>query len=249
MTNTLTVPPSSNIVQKGDNLDVDAGTPDEMKQANQALIAWCEHKIKQLWVDYIELSAAWKSAQEKKWKFSTLKRHAEMANKRITFFEKIKKALQLGFYIVPSFPVTMFAVRTDRKKPLKLISTSSWDTHEQKNLQPIPEGEGEYQNPFPIQYQRVIEKDDKGNPKKTQYWAEEFQELDFPITMAKPKIMEAVDRTMALKLFDDFGVLPSPYRKQDPLIVGRIKDPRKPGYGESRTVSFIIAWRLETATL
>lgn len=249
MNNQLAVQQLSNITQKGDNIDVQAETPDEMKQANQALIAWCEHKIKQLRVDYIELSAAWKSAQEKKWKFSTLKRHAEMANKRMTFFEKIKKALELGFYIVPSFPVTLFAVRTDRTKPLKLISTSQWDTHEPKNLQPIEEGAGDYKNPFPIQFQRVIEKDEKGNAKKTQYWAEDFQDIDFPITMAKPTIMEAANRIMALKLFDDFGVLPSPYRKQDPLIIGRIKDPRKPGYGEVRTVSFIIAWRLDTSTL
>lgn len=65
--------------------------------------------------------------------------------------------------------------------------------------------------------------------------------------MSKPKIMEATTRAMALKIFDDFGILPEE-RKQDPLIIARIRDPRSTAYNH-RFVSFIIAWNLNTSTL
>lgn len=239
------------VTQKGDNIEVQAQTPDEMKQANRALIAWCEQKMTTIRIDYIELDAAYKSALEKKWKSSVLKRHAEMAKKRIEFYRKIKTALEHGFYIVPNFPVTAFAIRTDRKSPMKLASTSKWNRAEQKGLSPIPQGEGGYQNPFPEIWQRDItpELPDSDPKKKHEYYGQDWRELDFPINMAKPQIMEAADRAMALKLFDDLGVLPSPNRKVDPIIVGRIKDPRSPGYGERKMVSFIIAWALDTSTL
>lgn len=239
------------------DIEVIAETPLEMRESNQQLIAWCEQKIKALRVDHIELDAAYKSALAKKWKSSTLKRHAELAKKRIEFYRKIKTALEHGFFIVPTFPVRVFAVRTTKDKPLALVSVTNnhWDsaTHEQKP-NPLPEGEGEYKNPFPVVWHRnltsQLPEDERIKGKeKHEYFGKDYQEMDFPINMARPRIMEATSRAMALKLFDDFGVLPSPYRKADPMIIARIKDPRPKGWGEGKTVSFIIAWSLDTRTI
>lgn len=247
--NELTLPQSKTVTVKGDNIEVQAQTPDEMKQANQALIAWCEHKIKLLRIDHIELDAAFKSAKEKKWKHTTLERQAKICAKRIEFFKKIKTALEHGFYIVPNFPVTVFAIRTDKKKPLKMWTTYQHGTHEQR-APSLTQGEGKYENPFPEIYQHDISSSqDKEKGKQVfNYYAENWQELDFPLTMAKPQIMEAASRTMALKLFDDLGVLPSPYQTKDPIIVARIRDPRSTKYNW-RGVSFILAWSLNTETL
>lgn len=241
----------------GGDIEVIAETPQEMQESNAALIQWCEQKIKSLRVDHIELEASYKAAVEHKWKSSTLKRHAELAKKRVEFYRKLKTALEHGFYIVPTFPVRIFAVRTDKDKPLKLVSTTNnnWDHSEkEQKFGPLPEGEGDYKNPFPEIWRTDTtselpeEKRTKG-VKQFQYYAKDFQDLDFPLNMARPRIMEATSRAMALKLFDDFGVLPNPYRKADPMIIARIKDPRGPGWGERRSVSFIIAWALDTATL
>jgi hypothetical protein len=238
------------------DIEVIAETPQEMQESNRALIAWCDSKIKALRVDHIELDASYKAAVEHKWKSSTLKRHADLAKKRIEFYRKIKTALEHGYYIVPTFPVRVFAVRTDKDKPLALVSTSSWNNPPDKEQKPrpLPEGDGDYQNPFPEVWQTDLtdelppEKKAKGDH-LYQFYAKSFRELDFPLNMARPRIMEATNRAMALKLFDDFGVLPSPYRKADPMIIARIKDPRPRGYGEGRSVSFVIAWSLNTNTL
>jgi len=65
--------------------------------------------------------------------------------------------------------------------------------------------------------------------------------------MAKPRIMEATSRAMALKIFDDFGILPA-QRKGDPMIIARIIDPRSRSYSDKH-VSFLITWHLDTRTL
>lgn len=251
--NTTALEPSSNalIQNRGENVEVSAFQPQEMLDANRALIAWCDRKITQIEQQAQELLEAFNHAVERKWKSTTLKRHHELAKKRSEFFSKIKSALEHGFYIVPNFPVAAFAIRTERHKPLPLAlaTTSHWKTHEQ-DAQTLSEGAGEYQNPFPIQMQRDISSaEDKAKNKKVmEYTADAWDEFEFPVNMAKPKIMEATTRAMALKLFDDFGILPSPKVKQDPIVVGRIKDPRSTRYNR-RHVSFIIAWHLDTRTL
>lgn len=231
---------------KGDEIEVSAKSPDEMQKANCALIEWCKHKISLLIVDAKELKQSYEAALKHKWKSSTLKRHWQIATKRIEFYGKMKKALELGFIIVPNFPVTVFAIRTDRKNPLKLMTTYRHGQHEQK-AETLPEGEGDYKNPDPTVHQMDVTQ--PGAEKKVfQYFAKAWKELDFPITMATPQIMEAANRTMALKLFDDLGVLPSPYRRADPMIIARIKDPRSIGYNQ-RFISFIIYWHLDTTTI
>lgn len=241
----------SQLATVSENITVMAETPAEMQNANQSLIEWCKAKMKALNADHFELFAAYTHAVEHKWKSSTLKRHADLALKRVEFYNKIKKALELGYYIVPNFPVTVFAIRTDKKSPLKLMSTTSWSEREQK-APALQEGEGDYKNPLPEIYEQTSTVPDPQKPgenkKVTKYWAHDWLALDFPINMAKPRIMEASSRVMALKLFDDLGVLPSPYHKADPVIIARILDPRSTPYSR-RYVSFMVAWALDTKTL
>jgi len=246
---TTAQPPTQELVcQKGNDVEVTAFTPDEMKQANSALILWCERKITEMKADASELLEAFKQAVEKKWKSSTLKRHSELALKRVTFYEKMKSALENGFYIVPNFPVTCFAIRTEKGKPFAMMDTQRWGNKEQ-HCQALPEGEGTYQNPFPVIMQRdVTDEEQKAQGKKVfEYFADAWKELEFPIQMSKPHIMDITSRAMGLKLFDDFGVLPG-RTKTDPIVVGRILDPRSNRYNR-RFVTFIIAWHLDTSVL
>lgn len=237
------------IVHRGDELEVTAETPQEMQQANSAIILWCDRKMQRLSADSKELKESYEHAVKRKWKSSTLKRHYDLTVKRIEFYSKIKSALEHGFYIVPAFPVTVFALRTERKTPLKLISTNYWATHEQPT-EALEQGVGEYKNPFPSVYQIDVtsQKDREQNKKTIQYLAKEYDELEFPVNMSKPYIMEATNRAMTLKIFDDFGILPNTKPKIDPIIVARLRDPR--GKKRSRKfVHFIIAWHLDTESL
>lgn len=240
------------ITQHGDNIAVSAFEPQEMKDANTALIEWCSKKIAQLTADAAELFASYEHAVKQKWKSATLKRHADLATKRVTFYEKMKAALEAGFYIVPNFPVSLFAVRTDRDKPYRKLTIGNYEAGAWPFKQPpnnLPVGEGEYKPCDPlIKTEKEVTQD--GANKKTIYLEEAvgWGDIDFPIQMAKPTIMEATTRAMALKIFDQFGLFAR--GTGDPIIVGEIIDPARPWHHDNaKRITFIIAWHLDTATL
>lgn len=246
----LTPPPPKNI-------EVTATNADEMALCQNALIEWCKVKVAETKAHHHELNAAYLHAKKSKWKHDTLKRHTDIAFKRLSFYERILVALEHGYQIVPSFPITAFAIRTDRTRPLKLATFYWRQSHEQKP-EGLPEGEGDYKNPFPTVYERIIERATATTAEKKEYYcSDHWKELEFPVSMAKPKIMEAATRAMALKIFDDLGVLPgySPKDntrppKGDPMIIARIQDPAsRHKWATPVYVSFIVAWHLNTATL
>ena len=235
------------IVSKGNELEVSAATPSEMLDCQQSLLEWVKTKIDLVKQEAAELKAAFEHAVKSKWKSNTLKRHAGLAVKRVEFYEKMQTALAAGYYIVPNFPVSVFAIRIDKEKPLKLVSDWHGSTHQQAT-ESLVQGEAEYKNPFPVIYERTLQKADPEKQQKglKEYWAEAWKDVEFPVSMCKPHIMEAATRAMALKVFDDLGMLPKE-KKADPMIIGRLRDPRSK-YPE-RYVSFVIAWHLDTRTL
>lgn len=251
MTTALTTTGPSPLIQvRGDELEVTATTPQEMQESNSALVRWCEHKLALLKAEAKELKEAFEHAVAHKWKASTLKNQADRATKKITFFEKIKAALEAGYYIVPNFPVDVFMIRTDRESPRSKVvmgtyKASSWPFKQGPGKLPI--GEGDYKPCDPL----VVENSSTDpSTKKTTYteWATEWGDIDFPVVMAKPTIMEAVSRAMAYKIFDQFSLFKP--GSGDPIIVGEIVDGTAAWHPQnSRRVTFIIAWRLDTKDL
>lgn len=240
----------------GLELEVSATTPLEMSQAQDGLIAWCQRKVASMQHEAAELAENLAIAVKNKWKTDTLRRHAGLATKRVTFYEKILAALQAGYCIVPNFPINLFAIRTDRDKPLEKMIVGSYEagsSNFQQNAKILPAGEGEYKDPDP---HVMMDKDETRDPATNQIkktftqWAYRFDdEIEFPIQMAKPAIMEATSRAMQLKIFDQLGILLPHTAKADPLIVGEILDPRSPGWGQRKRIAFIIAWHLDVRDL
>ncbi len=251
---TVTEPTSvGKITEKGNEIEVTASSGPEMARAQNELISWCARKIALVRAEADELQAAFKLAVLRKWKSTTLKRHAELAEKRVSYYEKVEAALKAGFVIVPNFPVSLFAIRTGKKSPLKLAHWGKWrhaDSYYESRAPGLPMGEGDHKNPDPAvmsqDYSTTPEEKTKGN--KIYYWADSFNEVEFPLAMSKPHIMEATSRAMALKIFDEFGILPAAHRYQDPMIVARLVDPRSNKYNR-RVVTFILAWHLDTSLL
>lgn len=235
----------SNVVHPAslhEDMELTATHPDEMVASQQQLIAWATQKCAILKGEAAELGEAVERAKKMKWKTRAMYNLHRSAVKRLEYYEKIKSALEAGFYIVPNFPIQMFAIKTTKGKPKYATTYDHWNSDFVQKAQELPIGEGEYQNPRPLVYSKPVQ---DGVEKKTLYWPKEWDDLEFPITMAKPTIMEATNRAMALKIFDKIGIMPA-VKKEDPVIIGQIF--RKQGY-HVKTVSFMIAWHLNTNVL
>lgn len=226
------------------DLQLTATLPHEMVNAQQQLITWVDSKLILLRVETKELELATAHAKKMKWKYSVLHNQHSRSIKRVSYYEKIKSALIEGYYIVPNFPIQMFAIRTNKQRPLRVFSTRRFDNRTQEAME-LPETIGEYKNPVAIQYE-ITQNLSEGKT-LTQYWNEKWDDIDFPITMAKPEIMEATSHAMGLKVFDRIGIMPSIKRKEDPVIIGQIIS-KTNAYSE-KIVSFMIAWHLNTNVL
>lgn len=227
-----------------ENIQLTTLVPEQMKVAQENLITWCSGKINSINSEIKELKDAVLHASEMKWGTSVLKRQQVKAEKRILFFEKIQAALHAGYVIVPNFPVTLFAIRTNKDTPLQMFTSSHWGDKEQKSME-LPIGSGEYKNPFPLVERETESLAD--NKTRDISYATEWDELEFPVSMIKPEIIEATNKAMALEIFDQFGVLPKT-RNEDPIIVAQIIN-KGTGYARNKIVSFMIAWHFDTKVL
>ncbi len=239
-------------VQKieGGNLSLTAIHPEEFTFCQQALIKWCRKKIELMKREQTENEDNLRHALKSKFRSTPFKRAAAMFGKRAEFYSKMLKALEAGYTIIPNMPLQLFAVRTTQTK------TKSWKLVKWQSdisdieAKALAESEGRWVNPNPF-VTEMIRKDEKGQDVKMFYADDISEEIDFPIVMAKPQIMEATSRAMALSIFDEFGILPDNSKKGDPMILATMLDPRPSGwsYRTRKRVTFLIGWHLSTATL
>lgn len=230
-----------------EDFTVIATNPAAMQTAQQSLIKWAEKKIYSIVTELADARNQRDQAKAKKWNASGWAREATKHERRIEFYQKIKAALEAGYYIVPPFPVDVFAIRTAKALP-KAMDSTHHDNHDQK-AQLLPVGAGRYVDPKPERDSYVEqEKNRDGTPRAvTYYHATEFREVDFPFKLARAEIREATDKAMSLKVFDRLGVLPR-VRSPDPLVCGEILFPNQPAWGD-KGVMFFVAWWLDTKTL
>lgn len=231
------------------DIELTAVLPQEMVGAQKQLISWCDAKVASIRNESEELRLATEHAKAAKWKHSTLQSQYNKSLKRIEYYEKIKAALEHGFYIVPNFPIQMFAIRKGGHKDPKGFErdSASWGRRNfEQNAQELPEGDGVYRNPFPIVVREEKRKTD--GTLVVESYPRAWDDFEFPINMAKPQIMSVTQTALALKIFDRVGVMPSvKKKKEDPVIIGQIIN--KIGPYSERIVSFMIAWHLNTNVL
>lgn len=194
-------------------LALTASTPCELAECNKQLIKWCEHKMEEasLSAEQMKKECEELDTKAKQNNFSlpsleTVRRKAREEERRVTFFERIKRALEQGYHVVPNFPaetISVFAVRTNRVSPIaKMYSLRSSVPNERPMALPV--GEGEYVNPEVVVHEHRSGETRVRNGKTediVEFFPEEdFQEVEFPFIMAKPHIMEATSKAMALKI-------------------------------------------------
>lgn len=222
-----------------------ATKPQEMADAQRSMIAWAAEKVEAVAAELKDAERSLDVAIASGWRLGPFERVVNNGARHLTFYEKIKAALEAGYYIVPPFPLDIFTIRTDRSIPRRKTSTYRWDRRLQA-ARLMAQGEGRYVSDEPEIYQRTIPAADSGTEKDVkEYFAKEFRDVAFPFALAKPQIMEATAAAMALKVFDQFGCLPGQRRSADPIICGQILKPDR-----WRTpITFFIAWWLDTRTL
>jgi hypothetical protein len=229
------------------DLVVIASNPGEMQDAQKSLISWAVAKVAELVTERDDYSTNLTVAKKNKWNTKTIERALQRTEKRVLFYSKIKSALEAGFCIIPNFPIEVFAIRTSRKNPRKNLikNANSWSHPTQQETNAPPPGDGRYVSPVAEEASKTVKVAvPAGQPDKTTLmkWAEEFQGIDFPFDLAKPRVLQSTSRAMTLKVFDEMGILPA-QRHGDPMVIGRVR--LKEGY-DLREVSFLVSWFVDT---
>lgn len=230
-----------------EELTVIARNSEEMLAAQGQLTSWAANQVSEAAKELELFQENFDIAKRNKWRTVGLQAALNVARKKYQFYEKMKVAVESGYVIVPNFPIDVFAIRTTRELPKEGATSNRWDSHIQRSELPAL-GEGEYVSDRPTQSEESwTEKDKEGHDiTKWRFTASEFRDVDFPIRAVKPQIMDEVGKAMALRVFDEIGILPARKAKSDPMVVGQIVFRKG---GNERRLSFLITWWLSESHL
>ena len=221
-----------------------AVTPTDLAPARQSLLDYIGQRITALAAEFTQASTDLLYAKSHKWRTKPLEAVCNKIARRQTFYEKLKAAVEAGYVIMPSLQMTVLAIRTKAKKP-RDITGESYRPFEQ--LAPaLTAGTGEYRNPLPTKDSFTEDYKNSNGEDKTRevFYPVEFEdEFSMPVELCKPLLLARTEQAMALKVFDEIGVVRDNNtwnRRGDPIIVGTVIDPTRRG----RRFSFFIAWAL-----
>jgi hypothetical protein len=219
-------------------------SPHDVGPAQVQLSSWCRGKIVALGSELREHRQNLRHARASKWKTTGWSSMVAKTKRRMIYYAKIKSAVDAGYLVVPNFDIDVFAVKTTRPTPPRI------DDHTGAEPDLAPAGRGRYVDDVVFSYasSRTVTNRD-GTTRTVNYdvpTGYDF-EPDIPLRGVKPIILDATQRALALRIFDQIGVVKQ--RKQDPIIVGQIIDPDHNGKYWKKTVCFFIAWWLDPSTL
>lgn len=222
-----------------------AVNPQQMQEAQAQTIGWIGAKLTDAQQDLSIAMETFEALHKAGLRTKPAEAIAVKARRRIKFYEKVKAALDEGYYIIPPFDIQLFAIRTNRVSTPDNTSDSRW----QQEMKPValPVGEGRYENPAVARVQTGTEtKKDCGGKdyQVTLFSNANWQDgIDLPVRALKPQIIHEVGRALELKIFDALGIAPA-YRAADPIIAGHIMRPDGKG-----VLTFFVAWWLDEADL
>jgi hypothetical protein len=249
------VEPTVELVPKpNDDLIVFARTPGELEHSQGEIIGWVTQTLALHRRKMREAEANLKAAIDAKVKTAPWRHQVTLAKRRITYYDKVRQALEAGYFIVPDFPINVIAVRTKRKEPTKGGDLVEYRHHaKQESPQGLPQGVGEYVNPEKFltgETKDVTYKDHEGKSGvRKEHWFRiwgEFAEIDFPIRLVRPEVLESYGKAAKEKLFDAIGIMPDNRKDRDPMIIGTIE--MNEG-AKKRRVSFLVAWWIPVSGL
>jgi hypothetical protein len=228
----------------------------EMVACKTGIKNWLELKVRSIEQEIDSIQATLDAAIRNKWKSSTFKNQLQKVKQKHLYYGKLLSACNAGYTIVPNLDCDVFAIRVNRSSPSAKPSINEATGYmpcapriDDETEQRLPIGDGRYESPFQtIDTRRWEEKNEKNEiVHKVKSCAVDFAEIEFPLAIANPLVMDATAQAMALKIFDRIGVVNNHnQRRGDPIVLGQIT--RKEGYS-TKTASFLIAWYLDPRTL
>lgn len=222
--------------------------PQKLCAAQGKLSAWVSMKISELENERVTLQSELDIALKNKWRAEPWRRQLNLLSKRVDYYIKMRAALDAGYVMVPSMQMDLFAIRTDRDYPKNKHEIYRMNAENSPpTLPPVPLGEGEFVSAT-ADTDGSSYQDTTKNPPRTveSYWPTDFKAVEFPLDVATPAIMSQTGRAMAMKAFDEIGVVRNAnQRRGDPFVVARIRDPRQNKSG----VCFFIGWYVDAENL
>lgn len=230
------------------DLTLVALTPADLAPAQASLVAWCDRKIAAMEAERADLAANLELATAHGWKHASVVATLNRTHKRVLYYQKMKAAVEAGYLIVPNFPIDVFAVRVQRaKQPEQSDSYEYNRAYQTARPELLPAGAGRYVDErlqiTDNSHERRLA--DGKTEHVSRFTSGDYDDIDFPVTLVKPAVLQATQRAMALKVFDEMGTVENSSRRGDPIVVGRLIDPRSHG----RCTTFFVAWWLDTASL
>lgn len=238
-----------------DKLSLVALTPADMPVAQRELADWCEKKAAHCQTLVDDLTKNLEIATRNRWgSRQSLQAAMNREAKRVLYYRNLKAAVDAGYLVIPNFPTDVFAVRVKpeeaRRKSASYVSDQLTDVVPKA----LPAGEGTYVDDTRPYRDLRYKAPDPNNPGQTVKCGEVVVrgydlDIDFPVAEVKPIVLQAMERAMALRIFDTIGIVRQ--RKRDPIIVGTLVDPRErwPNSDQAKRVTFFIAWWLNTEDL
>lgn len=224
------------------------------EEATATLKGWLQGKIAQVAQDLADLTDAEAKARARQWDLRSYQRLKRGAEESATWYHKLLNALDAGYTLMPDLPMRLFAVRRDKAggPPPQTwnVEKGSYyrDGRPELESDVLPAGEGEYVASHADRAVVGSFKSDKDPTKTIQSYENiDYRPVGFPIAIVKPQLIEATDRAMQRKIFDEIGVC-VPTRsgsRGDPLILGRIYRDRK----RQKAVCFVIGWYVQVRDL
>lgn len=239
------------VTQEREELSLVALSPAELPATQAALVNWCDKTLAALHAELADLEEHRLIATANKWSLKGLQASIRRVGHNLTYYQKLKTAVEEGYLIVPNMPMTVVAVRVPEKTPQPRHSEHSGGWAFRVEPASLPVGEGQYVA------DRMPEKDEsymkgpteagKKPERQSFYGAYEYGAPEFPFRAVKPEIIAATSDAMQKKIFDSIGVVHDQRlgRKGDPVMVGRIINPN----GNRRSATFFLGWWLDTRTL
>lgn len=243
----------------GDELIVIASDPSQMASASNALIANMDQKIAESQRELSETETMISDARMAKIDDGAAVRLRRKIQGELDYFGKIRDALVAGYVIVPNFPGDCVAIRVQRaflKQRDRNERTTYSPSVKREPSDFLPTGEGKYVDPVPAhQHWTHTEGDKKTHSLSFNGFID--GPIPFPAQFMRPTLVKKLGEAIKLKLFDELVLVngenenTSAFRGHgvgDPLIVGRVRM-RRGGYQQPKTVSFLIAWFVNTGDL
>lgn len=254
-TDALAVPGDAILAVPGARpLPIVAIAREDFAPAQARMVALAESRIAEWTAQRDELVANVEVARRNKWRHEPMKRAARMAERMVTYYTAIREALVNGYMIMPDLQCDVYAVRVRENGaslPARQMGNSQWLTHDPRQgpSSSLPVGEGEYVSDTTVAHRHHEKWKDAQDREQTTYFSTALDNLppEAPVILARPVLLEAAERAMALRVFDEIGIVGANRRSRtaDPMLVGRINDPRPTRRGQA----FLIAWWFAPASL